>query len=129
MVYLVQLSGRKMIKEIVLFTFLYLQLKERVLRHFIFKLYKSPIYKVKCPYPQRYPLNYYLMVTCTENTKMKMINIQIEKHGYLNCLCWDKDNLEFTRFLYRVTHKGWDFREDCTKYILSVSLNSRFPAT
>ena len=30
---------------------------------------------------------------------------------------------------YRVTHKGWDLRDDCTDYILCVSLHSWFPAT
>ena len=30
---------------------------------------------------------------------------------------------------YRATHKGWDFRDDCTDYILYVSLHSWFPAT
>jgi len=31
--------------------------------------------------------------------------------------------------IYRVTHKGWDFRDDCTKFILFVCLYSWFPAT
>ena len=30
---------------------------------------------------------------------------------------------------YRVTHKGWDFRDDCKKFILSVSLYSWSPTT
>ena len=39
--------------------------------------------------------------------------------------------LNLTRFRciwYRVTHKGWDFRDDSTDFIMSVSLNSGFPA-
>ena len=30
---------------------------------------------------------------------------------------------------YKVTHKGWDFSDDCTELILFVSLYSCFPAT
>ena len=32
---------------------------------------------------------------------------------------------------YRVTHKGWDFREDCTEFYIpaTVSSNLWFPAT
>ena len=31
--------------------------------------------------------------------------------------------------LIRVTHKGWDFRDDCTEFIMSVSFYLWFPAT
>jgi len=30
---------------------------------------------------------------------------------------------------YRVTHKGWDFRDDCTQFILYISLYLGFSAT
>ena len=30
---------------------------------------------------------------------------------------------------YRITHKGWDFRDDCKKFILFEYLYSRFTAT
>ena len=29
-------------------------------------------------------------------------------------------------FKYRVTHTGWDFKDDCTDFILSISLHSAF---
>ena len=29
---------------------------------------------------------------------------------------------------YRVTYKGWDFGDDCTEFLLSVFLYTRFPA-
>ena len=32
-------------------------------------------------------------------------------------------------FTYRVTHKGWYFRDDCTEFTLSVSLSFGFSAT
>ena len=39
----------------------------------------------------------------------------------LNCLCLTQR--------YRVTHKGWDFKDDCTEFIVSVFLYLRFPAS
>ncbi len=36
---------------------------------------------------------------------------------------WEKISL-----LYRVTHKGWAFRDDCTEFVPSVFLYSWFPA-
>ena len=29
-------------------------------------------------------------------------------------------------YIYRVTHKGWDFRDDCTEFIKLVFLHSGF---
>ena len=30
------------------------------------------------------------------------------------------------KYIYRVTHKGWDLRDDCTEFLQSVFLNSGF---
>ena len=38
------------------------------------------------------------------------------------------NQLGFKILIYRVTHKAWDFRDDCTELMLSVSLDSHFPS-
>ena len=76
--------------------------------------------------------NLFTTVQCTHPTKPNQITLELYNQHYstitgllqysVQCTVYSVNILPNQMGLpwnYRVTHKGWDFRDDCTKFILS----------
>ena len=53
----------------------------------------------------------------------------VSSFNLFDCMDVNCTKYNYKYVFYSVTHTGWDFRDDCTDFILSVALQLIFPGT